>query len=230
MRLSLGCNNTEEDIDRALEMIPAAVAASANRGVAASQRETGGAHMNIAANSRRLTAVAMSGGVDSSAVAAMLQEAGAPIVGLTMQLWNQRRLPQISRRRARRPALLLARRRVRRAARGRALGLSALRRQFRAQFEDTVMRPFVEDYLAGRTPIPCALCNNHVKFDQLLVTARQIGADASPPAITRASASMNRRSRYELLRAVDLHQGPVLFSLWLDAGADVAHALSRSAS
>jgi len=45
------------------------------------------------------------------------------------------------------------------------------------RFEDTVVRPFVDEYLSGRTPIPCSLCNNHVKFDQLLVTARQIGAD-----------------------------------------------------
>jgi tRNA-specific 2-thiouridylase len=40
-----------------------------------------------------------------------------------------------------------------------------------------VVRPFVQEYLSGRTPIPCSLCNNHLKFDQLLVTARQIGAD-----------------------------------------------------
>jgi len=45
------------------------------------------------------------------------------------------------------------------------------------RFEREVVRPFVEEYLAGRTPIPCSLCNNHLKFDQLLIVARQIGAD-----------------------------------------------------
>jgi tRNA-specific 2-thiouridylase len=53
--------------------------------------------MNAGTNLRELTAVAMSGGVDSSAVAAMLQQSGTPIVGLTMQLWDQRRLPQLAR-------------------------------------------------------------------------------------------------------------------------------------
>ena len=50
-----------------------------------------------------------------------------------------------------------------------------------------MVRPFVAEYLSGRTPIPCSLCNNHLKFDQLHVVARQIGADASLPAITLAS-------------------------------------------
>ena len=45
------------------------------------------------------------------------------------------------------------------------------------RFERDVVRPFVEEYLSGRTPIPCSLCNNHLKFDQLLIVARQIGAE-----------------------------------------------------
>jgi tRNA-specific 2-thiouridylase len=45
------------------------------------------------------------------------------------------------------------------------------------RFEREVVRPFVAEYLSGRTPIPCSLCNNHLKFDQLLVVARQIGAE-----------------------------------------------------
>ena len=67
-----------------------------------------------------------------------------------------------------------------------------------------MIRPFVTDYLAGRTPIPCALCNNHVKFDQLLVTARQIGAGADRHRPLRAHSLQRRDSgRYELLRAAD---------------------------
>ena len=46
------------------------------------------------------------------------------------------------------------------------------------RFERDVVRPFVQEYLSGRTPIPCSLCNNHLKFDQLLIVAQQIGADA----------------------------------------------------
>jgi tRNA-specific 2-thiouridylase len=66
-----------------------------------------------------------------------------------------------------------------------------------------VIRPFVEEYLAGRTPIPCTQCNNHVKFDRLLNTARQIG---SGRIATGHYARIRRNAdtgRYELLRARD---------------------------
>ena len=89
------------------------------------------------------------------------------------------------------------------------------------------MRPFVEDYLAGRTPIPCALCNNHVKFEQLLVTARQIGASRIATGPLRARALRNAATgRYHLFRAAGPFQGPVVFSVWAHSGAVVARDLS----
>jgi tRNA-specific 2-thiouridylase len=123
-------------------------------------------------------AVAMSGGVDSSTVAAMLRDQGYKVVGLTMQLWNQRRLAG----REGMPEQVTGRccsiedvYDARRVAETLDIPYYVVNHQDR--FEQDVVRPFVSEYLSGRTPIPCSLCNNHLKFDQLLVVARQIGAD-----------------------------------------------------
>ena len=123
-------------------------------------------------------AVAMSGGVDSSGVAAMLRAEGRNVIGLTMQLWNQRRLaghegmPESVQGRCCSIDDVYDARRV-----AETLGIPYYVVNHEERFERDVVRPFVEEYLAGRTPIPCSLCNNHLKFDQLLVVARQIGAD-----------------------------------------------------
>jgi tRNA-uridine 2-sulfurtransferase len=164
-------------------------------------RESAGAE--FASPAPDAVAVAMSGGVDSSTVAAMLRESGRPVVGLTMQLWNQRRLPQLQ---GGGPAPhrccslddVYDARRV-----AEHLGIRFYVVNFERAFEETVVRPFVEDYLAGRTPIPCTRCNNDVKFAELLTTARQIGAQRIATGHYARVRRNRETGRHELLRAVD---------------------------
>jgi tRNA-specific 2-thiouridylase len=147
-------------------------------------------------------AVAMSGGVDSSTVAAMLVARGQSVVGLTMQLWNQRRLPELaSDRGSGRCCSLDDVYDARRVAE--QLGIPYYVVNFERQFERQVVDPFVAEYLAGRTPIPCTLCNNFIKFDQFLEMADGIGASQIATGhyarITRDAGT----GRWQLRKAVD---------------------------
>ena len=154
----------------------------------------------------------MSGGVDSSTVAAILRSEGHQLVGLTLQLWNQRRLAgkegmpeQVQGRCCSLDDVYDAR------AVAEQLGIPYYVVNQQERFEADVVRPFVDEYLHGRTPIPCTLCNNHLKFDQLLLTARQIGADRIATGHYARNRYDEARGRWILARPADTTKDQTYF-------------------
>jgi tRNA-specific 2-thiouridylase len=171
-------------------------------------------------------AVAMSGGVDSSTVAAMLAHEGDAVVGLTLQLWDQTRLagkhgiPDAPK--AGRCCSLDDVYDARRVAEHLNIPYYVVNQQER--FEDDVVRPFVAEYLAGRTPIPCSLCNNHIKFDQLLKTARSIGAERIATGHYAVNEYDPARNRWILKRPADRAKDQTYFLFGLTQ-EQLAHTL-----
>ncbi len=167
----------------------------------------------------------MSGGVDSSAVAALLRAEGRQIVGLTLQLWNQRRLaghegmPEAVQGRCCSIDDVYDARRV-----ADKLDIPYYMVNQQERFEQDVVKPFVSEYLAGRTPIPCTLCNNHLKFDQLLLTARQIGATRIATGHYARNHFDPERGRWILSRPADRSKDQTYFLFGLTQ-EQLAHTL-----
>ena len=168
----------------------------------------------------------MSGGVDSSTVAAILAHESGAVVGLTLQLWDQTRLagrhgiPDAPK--AGRCCSLDDVYDARRVAEHLGIPYYVVNQEDR--FERDVVRPFVSEYLAGRTPIPCSLCNNHIKFDQLLRTARSIGAGRIATGHYAVNEYDPTRGRWILKRPADLAKDQTYFLFGLTQ-EQLAHTL-----
>ena len=115
--------------------------------------------------------VAMSGGVDSSVVAAMLKEEGYEVIGITLQLYDHGALIQ-------KKGACCAGQDIHNARRvAEQIGIPHYVLNYESKFKESVIDDFIDTYLAGETPIPCVKCNQSVKFKDLLRTAQDLQAD-----------------------------------------------------
>ena len=159
-------------------------------------------------------AVAMSGGVDSSAAAALLKEQGHELVGFTMQLWNQRRGISVDENGDPLPSRCCSLDDVYDARRvAEELGFPFYVLNLEREFERDVVEPFVASYLSGETPIPCVSCNSRLKFASLDKLAASLGCDKVATGHYARVEFDEASNRYRLFRGRNLQKDQSYF-LW----------------
>jgi tRNA-uridine 2-sulfurtransferase len=159
-------------------------------------------------------AVAMSGGVDSSAAAAILKEQGHELLGFTMQLWNQRRGISVDEHGDPLPSRCCSLDDVYDARRvAEELGFPFYVLNLEKDFERDVVQPFVTSYLSGETPIPCVSCNSRLKFASLDRLAESLGCDKVATGHYARVEFDQASGRYRLLRGRNLQKDQSYF-LW----------------
>ena len=157
--------------------------------------------------------VAMSGGVDSSAAAVLMQEAGYEVLGITLRVWSYSDAARCGS--CCSPEDIDDARAV-----AETLGIPFYVADAEELFRERVVQPFVDEYLHGRTPVPCVACNEAVKFGFLLKRARALGAKLATGHYARIA---EEGGRLRLLCAADAakDQSYFLFGLSQDALRDV---------
>ncbi len=167
----------------------------------------------------------MSGGVDSSAAAAILKEAGHELVGFTMQLWNQNRGISVDEHGDPLPSRCCSLDDVydaRRVAEG--LGFPFYVLNLEREFERDVVAPFVTSYLAGETPIPCVACNSRLKFASLDRLAQSLGCERVATGHYARVRRDQQTGRYQLFRGEDANKDQSYF-LWELTQEQLSHAM-----
>jgi tRNA-specific 2-thiouridylase len=165
-------------------------------------------------NNSMKIAVAMSGGVDSSAAAAILKEQGHELVGFTMQLWNQRRGISVDENGEPLPSRCCSLDDVYDARRvAEELGFPFYVLNLEREFERDVVQPFVTSYLNGETPIPCVACNSRLKFASLDRLAVSLGCEKVATGHYARVEYDAETGRYQLLRGRDPQKDQSYF-LW----------------
>ncbi len=170
-------------------------------------------------------AVAMSGGVDSSAAAAILKEHGHDLVGFTMQLWNQRRGISTDENGDPLPSRCCSLDDVYDARRvAEELGFPFYVLNLEKDFERDVVQPFISSYLSGETPIPCVACNSRLKFASLERLASSLGCDkVATGHYARVEFDANA-NRYRLYRGRNPEKDQSYF-LWELTQSQLAKAM-----
>lgn len=166
----------------------------------------------------------MSGGVDSSAAAALLKEQGHELVGFTMQLWNQRRGISVDENGDPLPSRCCSLDDVYDARRvAESLGIPFYVLNLEKDFERDVVEPFVQSYLSGETPIPCVACNSRLKFASLDRMARSLGCDKVATGHFARVEYDEAANRYRLFRGKN-HWKDQSYFLWELTQDQLAHA------
>ncbi|HKR01030.1 MAG TPA: tRNA 2-thiouridine(34) synthase MnmA [Pyrinomonadaceae bacterium] len=159
-------------------------------------------------------AVAMSGGVDSSAAAAILKAEGHELVGFTMQLWNQRRGISVDENGEPLPSRCCSLDDVYDARRvAEELGFPFYVLNLEREFERDVVQPFVTSYLSGETPIPCVACNSRLKFASLDRLALGLGCEKVATGHYARVLFDEEANRYRLFRGLNQQKDQSYF-LW----------------
>lgn len=147
--------------------------------------------------------VAMSGGVDSSVVAALMKQQGYDVVGVTLQLYDHGAMVSRAKSCCAGQDIHDARRAAEK------IGIPHYVLDYESRFKEAVMDRFADSYIAGETPIPCVSCNQTVKFQDLLKTAKDLGADVLATGhYVRSAPKGNKRALY---RPTDLDRDQSYF-------------------